>query len=295
MSKLDAFRDILQTNALASDLTWLRIGGPLEYLARPRTEEELVELVKACRSEELETRVLGDGSALLVADEGARGVAIQLSEPEFCKVELEPPYVEVGGGAMLGRLVTTTASEGLSGLEGLIGTPGTVGAAALVNASTRDVSLGQWIESVRIATFEGEIVELSKGELVFGYRSSNLELGVVLSVRCKLDPDRPEEITKRLQKTWIVREQSRPELSEDTGYARLFKNPQGELAAELVEQVGLSGAKVGGASLCETLPNLMLTAPPCSSDDALRLIELIQQRTSERLGVELESELTVWR
>lgn len=294
MPKIDAFREILQTNAPTSSLTWLRLGGPIEYLARPRSERELLELLRAARADALETRVLGDGSAILVSDVGAPGLAIQLSEPAFTKIELDSPRVVAGAGAKLGRLVTSTASAGLGGIEGLVGTPGTVGAAVVVNASTADVSLGQWIESVRVATYDGKIEEFGQDELVFGYRSSNLDVAVVLSVTLRLEPDSAEELTRRLQKIWIVREQSRPNLGKDEGYARAFKNPRGRSAAELVEEAGFRGASIGGAAICENNPDLVKTSPSCSSEDVLRLLALIQKQARERLGIELESELTVW-
>lgn len=294
MPNIDAFRDILQINAPTSELTWLRLGGPVEYLARPRSEEELIALLDACQKDGLEARVIGDGSAILVPNVGAPGVAIQLSEPAFTEITVEGTRVIAGAGAKLGRLVTTAASAGLSGIEGLVGVPGTVGGAVVTNASTTDVSLGQWVTSVRVATYDGKVVELSEDELVFGYRESNLDVNVALSVELQLDLESAETLTKRLQKIWIVREQARPELKKDEGYARLFKNPRGERAAELIREAGLSGASFGGASVCSENPNLVKTSPNCSSDDVARLVALIHEQVRSRVGVELESELNVW-
>lgn len=294
MGKLDAFREILQSDVPTSSLTWLRLGGPIEHLARPRSEEELLALLKACNEEGIETRVIGDGSAILVSDVGAPGLAIQLSEPAFCQITVDAPYVVAGAGAKLGRLATTTASSGLSGIEGLVGVPGVVGGATVTNASTTDGSLGQWIESVRVAGYDGSVRELTQDDLVFGYRSSNLDGVVVLSVKFRLEPDSAEELAKRLQKIWIVREQSRPNLAPGEGLARMFKNPNGQRAAEFIADAGFRGAGVGGASVCEVNPNLIKTSPQCTSDDVKRLITLIQQQARERFGVELESELTLW-
>ena len=294
MPKIDAFREILQFDAPTSELTWLKLGGPIEYLACPRSEQELLALLNACQEDGIETRALGDGSALLVSNVGAPGMAIQLSEPAFTDIVVESPRVVAGAGAKLGRLVTTAASAGLSGIEGLVGVPGTVGAAVVTNASTTDVSLGQWVTSARVATYDGKIVELSADELVFGYRDSNLDVALVLSVELQLDPDSAETLTKRLQKMWIVREQARPDLKQGEGYARLFKNPRGERAADLIKDAGFSGASVGGASICQGNPNLVKTSPNCSSAGVARLAALIQEQVRARIGVELESELTVW-
>ena len=294
MPKIDAFREILQFNAPTSELTWLRLGGSIEYLARPRSERELVELLVACQEDGIDARVIGDGSAILVSDVGAPGMAIQLSEPAFTEIVVDAPRVVAGAGAKLGRLVTTAVSAGLSGIEGLVGVPGTVGGAVATNASTTDVSLGQWVTSVRVATYDGKLADLTEDELVFGYRDGNLDGAVVLSVELQLEPDSAETLAKRLQKIWIAREQGRPELEKGEGYARLFKNPRGERAADLISEAGFSGASVGGAKVCDVNPNLVKTTPNCSSEDVARLVALIQEQVRARIGVELESELHAW-
>lgn len=294
MSKLDAFSEILQKDASASGLTWLRLGGPIEYLARPRSEEELLALLQACAQEGLEVRVLGDGSSLLVADEGVKGVVVQLSEPAFCKISVEAPYVVAGAGVKLGVLATTTATAGLAGIEGLIGVPGVLGGAAATNASTSDVSLGQWVESARVATYDGRIRELSADEIVFGYRSSSLENAIVLSIRFRLEPEPAQELFRRLQKIWIIREQARPKPLSGEGFARMFKNPRGERAAEFIADVDMTKASVGGAKLCDANPNLVTTAPNATSEDVKNLVLMLQEKTRVQLGVDLESELTVW-
>ena len=294
MGKLDAFDEIIEQGVPTSELTWLRIGGPIEYLARPRSEAEALALLAACREDGIEVRVLGDGSNILVSDVGAPGLALQLCEPAFCGIEVSSPYVTAGAGAKLGRLATATASAGLAGLEGLIGVPGTVGAGVVANVSTSDASLGQWLDSARVATYAGKAFDMSRDEFVFEYRSSNLEGLIVLSARFRLEPDDPDALTKRLQKIWIARNQSMPELNAGEGVARLFKNPRGQSASELIVDSGFSGANIGGASVCELDANLIKTSVGCKSDHVKRLIQLIQPQASERAGVELERELEIW-
>ena len=292
MGKLDAFKDFVRPGVPISTLTWLGLGGPIEYLAEPRSEKELVDVLKVCAEEGIEARVLGEGSNILASDLGAPGVAIRLSEPCFCEIQIESPNVVVGAGVKIGRLATAVASAGLGGLEGLIGVPGTVGAGVVANVSTSDATLGQWVESARVATFSGEILELTQDDFVFGYRSSNLDNVVVLSVKFRLEPDSPEELTRRLQKFWIVREKTRPEVGG--GLARMFQNPRGQKASELIYEAGFSGARIGGAFVCEKNSNLIQTEPGATSEDVKRLLTLIQTQASERIGVQLERELVIW-
>lgn len=291
--KLDAFSEIIQKDVPTSTLTWLRLGGPIEFLAEPRSEEELVGVLKACREDGIEARALGDGASLLVSDLGAPGLAIRLTAPAFSAIEIESPFVVCGGGAKIGRLATATATAGLGGVEGLIGVPGTVGSGVARNVSTNDASLGQWVESARVATFSGEIVDMSKDDFVFGSGDNSLENAIVLSVKFRFEPDDAEELTKRLQKIWIVRKKSAPE-NEDGGVSRMFKNPSGQKASELIADAGLRGARIGGATVGERDPNLATTASGCSSDDVKRLLSLVQTQVRERFGVELERELEIW-
>lgn len=292
MGKLDAFKEIVRTNAPTSALTWLRLGGPIEYLAEPRTEEELIGVLKACREDGVRARVLGDGSNLLVSDVGAPGLAIRLTAPAFCDIQLDAPFVVAGGGAKVGRLATATATAGLAGLEGLIGIPGTVGAGVALNASTNDASFEEYVESVRVAYFNGEIAELAKSDIVFGDGVSSLENAIVLSAKFRLTPENPEELAKRLQKIWIVRKQTTPDATE--GCARMFKNPRGQRAADLIADAGFRGARIGGAVVCERNPNFVEASEGCASEDVKRLLNLIQTQARERLGVELERELEIW-
>ena len=293
MSKLDEYSDIIQENASMASLTWLRIGGPIERVAAPRSEEELQGLLRARAEEGIDVRVLGDGSNILASDLGVPGLAIRLVEEAFCQIRIDPPFVTSGAGVKLGRLATATASEGLAGLEGMVGVPGTVGAAATSNVTTVDAALEQYVESARVATYDGKIIELSKNEIVFGRRTSNLGSYVVLSVKFKLTQENPVELVKRLQKIWIARKKSRPEL-DGSGFARMFKNPGGLRAAELIEEQGFTGTRIGGASICETDPNLVVADVGCSSEDVKRLVALIEKQVNERSGVKLERELELW-
>ncbi len=293
MGKLDAFQEIMQTSAPLSTLTWTGVGGPIEYLARPRSEDELVAVLKACAEDEVEARALGDGSNILASDAGAPGMAIALSEEAFCRIEFNAPYVTAGAGVKLGKLATATAGEGLGGLESMVGIPGTVGAAVASNVATHDAALEQFVESVRVADYDGNIVDLTKDELVFGRRTSNLENSIVIAVKFKLYPEDAEALLKRLQKIWIVREKRRPQL-EQGGFARMFKDPRGVNAADLVAESGFTGAKIGSASVCEEDPNLVVVEPGCSADDVKRLLSLIETQVRERMGVDIERELVIW-
>jgi hypothetical protein len=140
-----------------------------------------------------------------------------------------------------------SAGAGLAGLEPLVGIPGTIGGALHGNAGSRGGDIGQWTCRAQIMTRDGEIVERQRDELVFAYRQSSLDELVILEAQFELEEEDPVEITKRMQKQWIVKKANLPMAHENTGC--IFRNPRGMSAGMLIDQAGLKGERVGGAEV----------------------------------------------
>src|SRR5438105_13474631 len=137
MSALDEFAEIVKRDEPLAPFTHLKLGGPAEVLAQPRSRDELAALVKHCFAERVPLRVLGSGCNLLVRDEGVKGVVLRLSEPAFTQITVEGKRARAGTGAAVSALISQTAGHGLAGLETLVGIPGTVGGAVRTNAGNR--------------------------------------------------------------------------------------------------------------------------------------------------------------
>jgi len=217
--------------------TWFHLGGPAEFFAEPHTVDELQLLVRRCRDEGVPVRLLGAGPTSWLRDEGVAGMVIRLSAPAFNEITVGKQLVSAGGGAKLGHAISTSVREGLAGLETLVGIPGTVGGALHGNAGSRGGDLGQWTCQATVMTRAGEILERTREELVFAYRESSLDELVILSAQFQLEQDNPEELTKRMQKQWIVKKASQPLGHQSAGC--IFKNPRGMSAGMLIEQAGL--------------------------------------------------------
>jgi UDP-N-acetylmuramate dehydrogenase len=200
--------------------------------------------------------------------------------------------VRAGGGAKLGHVVATAVREGLAGLESLVGIPGTVGGALHGNAGSRSGDIGQWTLAATVMNVAGELLTRSRDEMVFAYRDSSLDELVILEADFALEKDDPVELTKRMQKQWIVKKASLPPAHQPTGC--VFRNPRGMSAGTLIEQAGLKGARVGGAEICDRHANFIVTDDKATAQDVIRLIEHIRTRVHERLGIELETELQIW-
>jgi UDP-N-acetylmuramate dehydrogenase len=292
MSSLDKFKDIALRDQPLAPHTWMKIGGPAQYLVRPRNVDELLEVVRTCHEEQIPVRILGGGSNVLVRDEGVSGAVLQLVDESFGQIAIEGTTVRAGAGALLSQLISQTVKAELAGLETLSGIPGTVGGALRGNAGGRAGDIGQFVESVSVMNVKGEISTRKGDELWFGYRESNVDELVILEGSLKLQPGDSEEITRRMRKLWIMKKATQPLSFQSAGC--IFKNPRGLSAGALIEQAGLKGIRVGEAEISDRHANFVVTNPGAKSDDVLRLIDLTRSKVSEQFGVDLELEIKIW-
>ncbi len=292
MSLLTGFENVIRENEPLAMHTWFQLGGAAEYFAEPETVDQLLALVKRSHDEEVEIRVLGQGSNILVRDEGVPGMVVRLSAPVFSEIRIEGFALTAGGGALLGRAVTTAVHHGLAGLETLVGIPGTVGGALHGNAGTRSGTIGQWTLEATVVAVSGEVFQRSGDELMFGYRQSSIDDLVILNTCCQLEEDNPKDLAQRMQKYWIVKKASQPMGHQSAGC--VFKNPRGAGAGELIDRAGLKGTRIGGAVVSDRHANFVIAEPQCTAQDVLRLIDLVRSQVRDRMGVDLELELEIW-
>ncbi|HEY4312481.1 MAG TPA: UDP-N-acetylmuramate dehydrogenase [Pirellulales bacterium] len=292
MSLLTGFEPIVRQGESLAQHTWFRLGGAAEYFAEPRTVDQLQALVRRCAAEGIQIRLLGGGSNVLVRDEGVPGMVVSLADPAFAEIQAAGRKITAGGGAKLGHLISVAVREGLAGLEPLVGIPGSVGGALHGNAGSRGGDIGQWTCRATVMTRAGEILERDRDDLTFAYRESSLDELVILQGEFELEKEDPEELTKRMQKYWIVKKANQPLGHQSAGC--IFKNPRGMSAGMLIDQAGLKGSRVGGAEVSDLHANFVVADASATSHDVLRLIDLVRSRVAERLGVELETEIEIW-
>ncbi|MBB02889.1 MAG: UDP-N-acetylmuramate dehydrogenase [Rubinisphaera brasiliensis] len=292
MNCLDKFADITRRDELLAPYTWLKLGGPAQYFIEPRSVEELCEVVKCCQESDIPLHVLGDGSNLLIRDEGVSGAVLRLSAGDFADVSIEGTEVKAGAGAALSHVISRAVAAGLTGLEDLAGIPGTIGGAIVGNAGGRSGELGSKVTSIDVITHRGEVETIPADLINFQYRGSHIDAPVVLSATLQLEQGDPNEITRRLRKTWIMKKASQPLSSQSAGC--IFKNPRGLSAGALIEQAGLKGTRIGDCEVSDVHANFIITHENTTSDDILRLIDLVQSKVEDENGVELELEVKVW-
>jgi UDP-N-acetylmuramate dehydrogenase len=292
MDLIQGFESVVRENEPLAPYTRLRIGGVAEFFAEPTSLEQLAGLIVRFREADLPVRLLGGGSNLLVRDEGTAGLVISLSAPVFCRLETNGDSVVVGGGTRVAHLVSVGAEHGFSGIENLVGIPGTVGGALHGNAGNQHAAIGNWTSRATVVTRRGQIVTRESHEINFAYRQSSLTELVIVDATLQFELEDPGKLTRRMQKLWIVKRANQPGPDEFAAY--VFRDEGGEPAGRLIEQAGLRGTRIGGVEISSRDANFFVASPGAASDDVLRLIELVQTRVSDRMGVTLRQSLVVW-
>lgn len=292
MSVLSGLETFVRAGVSLAPYTWFKIGGPAEHFAEPKTAEELTKLVRRCHESQIPIRVLGGGSNVLVRETGVLGVVLHLSAPIWAEIRTQGNLLSTGAGAKLGHAISVSVGQGLAGLEPLVGIPGMIGGALRGNAGGRGGDVGQWVHRVTAISHQGDMVERTRDDIVFAHRQSNLDDLMILSAEFRLEQDDPKELTKRMQKQWIVKKAAQPLGHERTGC--IFRNPRGMSAGMIIEQAGLKGTRSGGAEVSQRHGNFIVIEPGTNSQDILRLIDLVRGRIRDRMGIELETQIEIW-
>src|SRR6056297_1133869 len=251
---------LIQHDQSLAELTWLGIGGPARYFAEPHTREQLIELVQAARAAAIPVRFLGSGSNLLVREAGFDGLVISLAAAPLSQVSVAGTEVTAAAGAKLGHVITQAVGAG--------------------------------VQSVRVLDTDGSVRTILRDELQFSHRKSNLSGLLILEVTFQLESRDVTTLTKRLQKLWIVANNERP--TDEPRIAQPFIDPDGFSVGDLIQQAGMSGMRLGNASLAAGKPNYLLAHSGATSEDILQLLERVRDQVSLQSGIDLQLNLQIW-
>ena len=282
----------LRVSEPMSKHTTFRIGGPAALMALPRTAGEAKAAVKAARELGIEPFFLGNGSNLLVADEGYPGFIVKLTG-EFDQIQEVNRGLEAGGAVLLSRLSNALPGRGLAGLEFASGIPGSVGGAVTMNAGAYGGEVAQVLESVTFLDEAGEVCTLPASACGFGYRKSifSNRKCLILKARFHLDQGDPASIRARMEELAAKRREKQP--LEYPSAGSMFKRPPGHFAAALIDQCGLKGFTVGGAQVSAKHAGFVINRGGAACADVLELVRQVRERVLAQTGVELEMEVKV--
>jgi UDP-N-acetylmuramate dehydrogenase len=278
-----------------AELTSLRVGGAIDWVIAPDTEEKAAAIVYELDKAGIGWRPLGSGSNVLADDGDHHYVVLNLSDMKG-EVSIEGERVSVSAGYSLPRLCIDVARSGLSGIEGLGGIPGTIGGALWMNAGAYGHEIGTVTESVRVAR-EGKVVEIPGESIQWNYRHTSFREGeLLLGATLRLTPDDPEQVKARMDDAKSRRLATQPHGSRSAGC--FFKNPPASTigTGKIIDEMGMKGQRRGSAVVSPVHANFIVTeGENARAEDALALAEEIRERVRRDHGIELEYEVELWR
>ncbi|WBB28980.1 UDP-N-acetylmuramate dehydrogenase [Parvimonas micra] len=273
--------------------TTFKIGGNCIALIEPREISDIIEAVKICRENSIKFFIIGNGSNLLVPDEGYNGVIIKL-KGEFSTIQVEGEYLIVNSGAKLSEVYTVAYENSLTGFEFASGIPGTIGGAIYMNAGAYGGEMKDIVESVQVLDLDNfELRELKNEELEFSYRKSIIQRKnyIVTSIKLKLQKGNKEEI-KAVYEDLRERRNSKQPLNFGSA-GSTFKRPEGHFASKLIEDAGLKGYHINDAWVSEKHSGFVVNKGNASYKEVMELIEYVQKVVFEKFGVKLETEVRI--
>ena len=283
-------KDNVRINEPMKNHTTFKIGGPAQYYVTPESVTQIQEVVSLCRDVNIPLHVIGNGSNILVGDDGVDGVVLALFNT-FSDYEIKDNVITAQAGMSLIKLAVIALREGLTGMEFASGIPGSVGGAVYMNAGAYDGQMKDVVTSVTVLDEAGNIRILGRDELDMGYRTSAVAKHnmIVLQVIIELKTGDKEQIKDRMNQLSELRKQKQP--LEYPSAGSTFKRPEGYFAGKLIADAGLKGYSIGGAAVSEKHAGFVVNMGGATAKDVVELTDYIKKRIIEQFGVTLELEI----
>jgi len=282
----------IQKNAPLREHCTFKTGGKADLLAIPENERALISVLDLCREKGLKYHILGNGSNVLMPDEGLRGAVVKIADG-FNDISIDGDAVTCGAGAKLTSLCLFALKSSLSGLEFAYGIPGTVGGAVYMNAGAYGGEIKDVILSARHIDGNLNPGEFIKENLKMSYRRGVYTDSdyIITGASFRLKEGDPVLIKKEMDRITAQRASKQPLEYPNAG--SIFKRPEGFYAGTLIEECGLKGFSIGGAAVSEKHAGFIINKGGATSGDVLKLIKHIQDTVLEKKGVLLETEVKV--
>lgn len=270
--------------------TTFRIGGEADLFVIPQNTEQVKQVVCHAKKAKVPYYFIGNGSNLLVSDDGIRGVVILIAD-NLKAIEVEDTTIRAQAGISLASLAKQALKNELTGFEFAAGIPGTLGGAVSMNAGAYGGEMKDVLLEATVLTDEGEIITLSKEELELGYRTSLVGKNhyIVLEAVVGLEKGRKEDILLKMEDLAQRRRDKQP--LEYPSAGSTFKRPEGYFAGQLIDETGLRGFQVGGAQVSEKHCGFVINTGNATSHDVRQLIEEVANRVEKKFGVRLHPEV----
>ncbi len=282
-------QNVLQNEPMKRHTTF-RIGGPCDIFIKPRSIEEIRQIIEVVKENKVPYYVVGNGSNLLVSDDGYRGVIINLFN-NFSDITVEGNTITASAGALLGKIGYTALKNSLTGFEFATGIPGTLGGAVVMNAGAYGGEMKDVLSEVTVLTKEGELLTLKVDELELGYRTSIIAKKdyIVLEGKIQLKPGEPDKIKAVIDDLAFRRRDKQP--LEYPSAGSTFKRPKDNFAGKLIMDAGLRGYTSGGAMVSDKHCGFVINKGDATCEDVIKLTDHVKEEVKNQFGIELELEV----
>lgn len=271
----------------------MKVGGPCDVMVLPESINDIKNVIEYAKENDIKYYIIGNGSNLLVLDEGIRGIVIKITN-KFGKIEVVDDEIIAEAGAGIPKLAQVAKKHSLKGLEFACGIPGTVGGCVCMNAGAYGGEMVDVVKEVTYINEKGEIKTILGKDMDFSYRhsifSDNKDL-VILSATFKLEHGNIEEISKIMSENTLARSTKQP--LEYPNFGSVFKRPEGYFVGKLVQDSGLRGKQIGGAQVSEKHTGFIVNKNNATCKDVLDLIKYVQDTVFEKFGVHLNTEVKI--
>ncbi|WP_456399772.1 UDP-N-acetylmuramate dehydrogenase [Mesoaciditoga sp.] len=273
-----------------SVLTTFRMAGKVKKLLKPASVNELAEIIQAFHENGEYFKIIGGGSNTIIRD----GISVPLvSTLHLKRMRFDGNYIFAESGVSLSKIISEAEKRGLSGLEFASGIPGTIGGAVFMNSGAFGGEISNRLQSIVVVNKRGEVKELRAGEVEFSYRSSSFHSEDMWIAGCvlKLQYSTPLKVKTKVEKFFEMKKNSQPLNMPSVGC--IFKNPENDYAARLIDAAGLKGFKVGGVMVSKKHAGFFVNVGKATFEDFKSVYMRVLKEVKEKLGVELEPEITI--
>ena len=287
-------KENIYVNEPMSKHTSFKIGGPAECFIKIKTIEQLKDILKYAQKEKIPLTIIGNGSNLLVSDDGIKGIVLKIEIEKICQdIENGIILLTVGSGIKLGALAQKCLKEEVAGFEFASGIPGTIGGVIRMNAGAHGKEIKDIVTEVTAMDYNGRIFNFTNEEAEFTYRHSKFSNGeyIILQAKMLLQKGSKEEIKAKMDEYAQYRKEKQP--IEYPSAGSTFKRGTDFITAKLIDECGLKGYQIGGAQVSEKHAGFIINKGNATSKDVEELIKYIKQEVYEKFGKEIETEIEI--
>ncbi len=288
-------------DAAIGTMTHFVIGGQADAFVRPRSADALSMLLRRCHDSQVPFRVLGNGANLLIDDIGVDGIIVKLDHDCFKQTRIHTTdrgnALHAMAGADMATTLMGTVRHGLEGLTAMAGIPASIGGAIRMNAGGKFGSICDSLETVTCLSTTGELITLARDDIRFGYRESRIAEPIILSSTFALQKCDPIAIRDKVKEIFAWKKSCQPLSDSSAGCA--FKNPllpdgTRMSAGKLIDNAGLKGFSVGGASISKQHANFIITNSNATSKNVIELIRIVREKVEDKTQIHLQNEIVIW-